>query len=744
MYSFNNYSSQAHHTKHKNKSMDEKKVKNYQTEKYGFSRYNDDESEYSNPKICGIINLGNNCYLNSGLQIMASCIELVNELKEINISNRIIPYMKEAMLSLLSKKIYNPEKFINYFCSKNSDFIRGSQCCSQNFIRTLIRNMNSDCLSQYSNAIYKNDCYNPSSNEYSEYEKFLNSNKIYPESRIQNIFSGITKSCSHGKCKYCNKTISNYSFSYFIDLNLYLDDIDEYNCSFADVLDSNIGNYNNLTMDCSGCGKEIHLKEITKFIKLPQVIIFTLERYQGETNNVDIRPNENINFDKYIDQNLKINCTDYELFAINIRYGKSAYFGHEICQVKRNGKWYEINDKNSKEITGPSHNDCSYGLFYRKKNGNSLKIYSSINITKPSTHSELEEEEEEDDICNNPQPKKLGETNDKNNSSCFGGYFFQKYSENRNIKFYVINNFGYKYVNSGLHIISLFDELINELKRFEIITKNSLINIIKDITENIINNQKCDVYPLIQIKFKDKITNSQNFIIQIIKSINDELIDKKNIIKTIPIYASCISKKNEINDFLKFLKLYPESNVISFFSILTKFHRSGKCNFCKKENDTYSFAYNIQKEVIIPDNSKYKFNFSEILDENYKKYKIRDKCLNVKCKKDFNIDEEEKIIKLPEILIFTISRSRGTNKKTEIKPDVIIDMKKYIEPTLKETNTKYQLFAINIITQDKQYCQIKKNEKWYEISEMDSKEISGPSFNDSIIGLFYRKLKSNY
>ena len=739
MYSFNNYSSQAHHTKHKNKSMDEKKVKNYQTEKYGFSRYNDDESEYSNPKICGIINLGNNCYLNSGLQIMASCIELVNELKEINISNRIIPYMKEAMLSLLSKKIYNPEKFINYFCSKNSDFIRGSQCCSQNFIRTLIRNMNSDCLSQNCGEIYKNDCYNPSNNEYLEYTKFLKSNKIYPESRIQNIFSGITKSFSHGKCKYCNNTIDNYSFSYFIDLNLYLDDIDEYNCSFADVLDSNIGNYNNLTMDCSGCGKEIHLKEITKFIKLPQVIIFTLERYQGETNNVDIRPNENINFNKYIDQNLKINCTDYELFAINIRYGKSANFGHEICQVKRNGNWYEINDKNSKKISGPSHNDCSYGLFYRKKNGSSWK--SSIASAKPSSQNELEEGN--DDIKINSQSKRLGEIDENKDSSCFGGNICQKPSENKNIKFNPINNFNKKYLNSGLHIISLFDELINDLKKYEI-TKNSLINLIKDITENIINNRKCDVYQLTQIKFKDKVTNSQNFIIQIIKSINDELISYKRIIKTNQLYASCITSKNEINDFQKFLKLYPESNAISFFSILTKFNRSGKCIFCKKENENYSFSYDVQKEVYIPDNSKYLVNFSEILEENFKKYKIRTRCSNARCKKEFEIVEEEKIIKLPEILIFTISRDRGTTKKTEIKPDEFIEMKKYIEPTLKEVHTKYQLFAINITTSNKQDCQIKRYGKWYEISEMDSKEINTPSFNDSISGLFYRKLKGNY
>ena len=43
----------------------------------------------------------------------------------------------------------------------------------------------------------------------------------------------------------------------------------------------------------------------------------------------------NIYLKKFIDKNLKVDCTDYELFAINIRYGRTANFGHEICQIKR-------------------------------------------------------------------------------------------------------------------------------------------------------------------------------------------------------------------------------------------------------------------------------------------------------------------------------------------------------------------------------------------------------------------------
>lgn len=43
----------------------------------------------SNSQICGILNLGNNCYLNSGLKILASCKELVDQLKKVIIMELI-------------------------------------------------------------------------------------------------------------------------------------------------------------------------------------------------------------------------------------------------------------------------------------------------------------------------------------------------------------------------------------------------------------------------------------------------------------------------------------------------------------------------------------------------------------------------------------------------------------------------------------------------------------------------------
>lgn len=334
----------------------------------------DDEDEENNIRVCGIKNLGNNCYLNSGLQIIARCEKLKEELKKLSNKTGILELLNDAINTLLHNSIYNPYEFISYFCNKNKDFIRGMQNCSQNFIRTLIRNINEEILQNErlnSEFIIKiqNLTYKPNNKkEEEEYKKFIEGNDLFPQSRAMSIFSGITKFHSYGKCtkKNCYYEIDEYTFNYFIDQTIYLDSVFE-ESNFSKVLDLNMGETNKIIMDCPKCGKEITLSEETTIVKLPDILIFTLERYIGQTNNVVIKPDEYIDFKKYLDNSIKykINNTKYELFAINIRFGQTTSFGHEICQIKNNGSWYEINDRSGYK-RNKKHNDSSYGLFYKK------------------------------------------------------------------------------------------------------------------------------------------------------------------------------------------------------------------------------------------------------------------------------------------------------------------------------------------------------------------------------------------
>lgn len=321
-----------------------------------------DNSKLTN--ICGIKNYGNNCYLNSGLQILASSENFVTELKKYHCNKNMTNLINQAIYELLNNQVYDPLYFLNYFTKINNEF-SGVQSCSQNFIRTLLKNLNDELLSTNDNLIVENQNYNPTDNkEYTKYYSFISHNRIYPESSLLNLFSGISKSHSKNLCIYCKELINEYSFSYFIDQNLYLDEIKTDSCKFSEVLKKNFEK-SNLTMNCPRCSKEISLEEETTIVKLPDVFIFTLERYQGENNNTSIEPDPIIDIREYVDINLNDRNTRYELFAINIRFGKSKNFGHEICQVKRKGNWYEINDLIYNVRTN-SYNRNSYGLFYRR------------------------------------------------------------------------------------------------------------------------------------------------------------------------------------------------------------------------------------------------------------------------------------------------------------------------------------------------------------------------------------------
>lgn len=326
-----------------------------------FEKYNMKDYQNKEINLCKIKNYGNNCYLNSGLQILVSCKIFVEELKKYNTNKILTNLTKQAIHKLLNEKNYDPKELLIYFSRINNEFTL-VQSCSQNFIRTLLKNLNYELLLTNENLILENKQYKPKSeNEYDKYISFIISNKIFPESSLLSIFTGMTKFHSKSICRYCNESIEEFSFCYFIDQIMYLDN-NKYICNFSDVLKNNFEK-NNLIMNCPKCSKEININEETKIIKLPEILIFTLERYQGEYNEVEIIPDEYIDMRNYVDTFFIE--TKYELIAINIRIGKQKNFGHEICQVKRQGKWFELNDeKVDKKIK--SYNNYSYGLFYKR------------------------------------------------------------------------------------------------------------------------------------------------------------------------------------------------------------------------------------------------------------------------------------------------------------------------------------------------------------------------------------------
>ena len=104
-----------------------------------------DDSSKEKQTFVGLINIGNNCYLNAGLQILSRCYPLIKVLLESNYQeDKLMKLFVEAMVTLLfnKDKIYDPTEFITCFCERNEDFTPGKPQCSQDFIRTILRNIN--------------------------------------------------------------------------------------------------------------------------------------------------------------------------------------------------------------------------------------------------------------------------------------------------------------------------------------------------------------------------------------------------------------------------------------------------------------------------------------------------------------------------------------------------------------------------------------------------------------------------
>jgi len=327
----------------------------------------DNSDDLENSHFVGIINIGNNCYLNAGLQILSRCYPLLIEL--LRSSYRDDPLLKllvKSMKALLfgKDKFYDPSKFIDIFCKRNKDFIFGQQNCSQDFIRTILRNIN-DKLEK--NMEYK--YYFPNQNELNSYKKFIMENSIFPESKAFSIFSGILKTQIYGFCKNCETKINNFSFNSFVDQILYLDSF-KTKCKFSDILRKNIGKQNKASMKCPNCEEKIHLNSSSTFVKIPEIFIFTLERFLGKNSKkIPIEPDEFINIYDLIDEsyNINENKCNYELFAVNIRLGNDLSFGHEICHIKEKNVWYTINDIQY-YLKTEEYLENSYGLFYRRIN----------------------------------------------------------------------------------------------------------------------------------------------------------------------------------------------------------------------------------------------------------------------------------------------------------------------------------------------------------------------------------------
>ena len=351
----------------------------------------------NNFSLCRIHNYGSNCYLNAGLQILSRCDKFTKWLNSVDYPKDDFCFfyiLKDTINQISKSSFFNPLNFINYFTSKNKNFTINSQNCSQLFIKTVLSNLNEEILNfilkynlQENNIINNINNYSPTNIELDYYKIFLSNNKIFPQSIPYSYFSGIMKIESKGICNKCGE-VKKYSFMDFFEQHIYLDTISSQLTDFETVLKENLGYSINVKSSCPKCNNKILFEDISKIIKLPDILVFKIERYIGETNTIPIKQTEIIDVKDYVESSLNITNTLYELFAINIRFGYSTEFGHQICQVKVNNQWFTLNDANNPKVGNvDDYYRNTYGLFYRKSENQNLRNNSFNNVDNNSNHN---------------------------------------------------------------------------------------------------------------------------------------------------------------------------------------------------------------------------------------------------------------------------------------------------------------------------------------------------------------------
>ena len=180
------------------------------------------------------------------------------------------------------------------------------------------------------------------------------------------------------KCKECG--YSTYYFDESPGLKLNFENT-EYNTKI-DIVSLILENFKNpieikSRILCQNCNKSYDLIEKTRIVKLPEILILTLQK--GNNENTQKIPwivefKENIGIREIADIDL-INDTSclYEIFAINNHLGSTPQSGHYFSEIylKKLKAWYSFNDESvDKDSNCKVPKISNYILFYKqiKKN----------------------------------------------------------------------------------------------------------------------------------------------------------------------------------------------------------------------------------------------------------------------------------------------------------------------------------------------------------------------------------------
>ena len=333
--------------------------------------------------LTGLVNLGETCYMNAGLQNLIHCIPFINQLfdllngsKELFEQKLISNSFINLCLSLIKIDNYNlkynlnsydPISFRNSFCRNHIQYSDHEQHDSLEFIRILLDDISKELnqtkiISKYKELSTEGKTKEQQNLEYNEFY-LCRENSIIVKvfySQIMNIF-------------VCQCGDTSYSFEKILDIPLlFPKETNEKEINLDDlILNYFEGEDISWNLPCQKCGKkDLSRNKKIKITILPSVLIFSLQRFNPATG---VKINKYINFNEVIDLkqfcdndffNGKLNA-QYKLFGISNHSG-TINFGHYYSYTRVGNNWFEFNDSFVKLINLTFFSKSAYFFFYEK------------------------------------------------------------------------------------------------------------------------------------------------------------------------------------------------------------------------------------------------------------------------------------------------------------------------------------------------------------------------------------------